>query len=269
MIGSFRRRGVLAGLMAFAAGPLPALAQGSGFSALDVQAMARARAQKPWSPPTRTSAAAAGITYDEYRQIRHRRDRWLWAEQKLPFASNFFAASYSANEIVSLNEVVDGQSRPFDPALFEMPDRLVAATAAGQGLAGYSGFRLFYPLNDPAVLDEIGAFQGASYFRSLGRGQAYGLSARGLSIGTGEQGEEFPDFVAWWLERPKPGATVVVVHALLDSMSCTGAYRFGITPGANTVFDITAKVYPRQSIEKAGSRQPAACSCSTIPIRRM
>ena len=34
----------------------------------------------------------------------------------------------------------------------------------------------------PKVLDEVIAFLGASYFRFLGRGQKYGLSARGLAL---------------------------------------------------------------------------------------
>ncbi len=254
MIGFPRRRGVLAGLLALAATHRPAAAQ-TGFSALSVQALARARSLNPWTPPRRAPGPAAGLTYDQYRQIRFRPDRWLWAgEPSLGFAANFFAAAYSADEIVDLNLAQDGSARPipFDPGLFDMPPALAAATAAGGGLTGYSGFRLLAPINRPGQWDEIGAFQGASYFRSLGRDQAYGISARGLSIGTGDNGEEFPDFVAWWLERPAPGAAFVTAHGLLDSRSCAGAYRFQITPGANTVFEVSAKIYPRVTVDHAG-----------------
>src|SRR3546814_4366954 len=58
----------------------------------------------------------------------------------------------------------------------------------------FSGVRLLSPINNPDVFDEIAVFQGASYFRSLGRGNLYGISARGLSIGTGGPQEEFPLF---------------------------------------------------------------------------
>ena len=256
MTSSLSRRGVLAGLLALATGrPISALAQpAAGFSEWTVQTLAQARSLAPWQPLRRAAGPAGDLTYDEYRQIRFRRDRWLWAGEGLGFAANFFSAAYSADEIVNLNLVQGGAAQPipFDPGLFDMPAPVAAATAASGGLTGYSGFRLLAPFNRPDVWDEIGAFQGASYFRSLGLGQAYGVSARGLSIGTGESGEEFPDFVAWWLERPAPGADSIVVHGLLDSPSCTGAYRFSITPGPNTVFDITAKLYPRQTIDHAG-----------------
>ncbi len=252
---TFRRRGVLASLLAIAASPLAARAQtASGFNGDRVKSLAKARSLAPWRPLPRAAGPAGGLTYDEYRQVRFRRDRWLWAGQERGFAANFFAAAYSADELVDLNVVEDGAERPipFDPGLFEMPAPVTAATAAGGGLTGYSGFRLLAPINQPDVWDEIGAFQGASYFRSLGQNQAYGLSARGLSIGTGKSGEEFPDFVAWWLERSAPGAASVVVHGLLDSPSCTGAYRFQVTPGPNTVFDITATLYPRATIDTVG-----------------
>lgn len=57
---------------------------------------------------------------------------------------------------------------------------------------GYSGLRVHYPLNSPSYFDELFVFQGASYFRALGKGNAYGLSARGLAIKTADPaGEEF------------------------------------------------------------------------------
>ena len=53
----------------------------------------------------------------------------------------------------------------------------------------------------------IGVFLGASYFRVLARGQHYGLSARGLAIDVAAAvPEEFPDFRAFWLERPSADA---------------------------------------------------------------
>ena len=54
-------------------------------------------------------------------------------------------------------------------------------------------------------MDELAVFQGASYFRMLGKGSRYGQSARGLAINCGE-GEEFPLFTDFWLGKPQPGA---------------------------------------------------------------
>ena len=81
----------------------------------------------------------------------------------------------------------------------------------------------------------------------------YGLSARGLAIDTGmPRPEEFPDFTAFWLERPAPGSETVVVYALLDSPSVAGAYRFAITKGEPLVMDVDAALYPRKEIERIG-----------------
>ncbi|HEY1034432.1 MAG TPA: glucan biosynthesis protein G, partial [Pseudoxanthomonas sp.] len=103
------------------------------------------------------------------------------------------------------------------------------------------------------VYDELIAFLGASYFRALGKGHAYGLSARGLALGSGDAGaEEFPIFRAFWIEQPAPGADHLVVHALLDSPSVAGAFRFDMKPGAETVIDVQSRLYPRVDLARAG-----------------
>ncbi|MCP5910397.1 glucan biosynthesis protein, partial [Klebsiella pneumoniae] len=69
---------------------------------------------------------------------------------------------------------------------------------------GFSGFRLHGLLNRPDYLDEIAVFQGASYFRAVGKGQGYGTSARGLAVKTAApSGEEFPVFRAFYVEQPR------------------------------------------------------------------
>ncbi|VEA77722.1 glucan biosynthesis protein G [Salmonella enterica subsp. arizonae] len=94
---------------------------------------------------------------------------------------------------------------------------------------------------------------GASYFRVIGAGQVYGLSARGLAIDTAlPSGEEFPRFREFWIERPKPTDKRLTVYALLDSPRATGAYRFVIIPGRDTVVDVQSKVYLRDKVGKLG-----------------
>lgn len=44
----------------------------------------------------------------------------------------------------------------------------------------------------------------------------------------------------------------LVVYALLDSRSVTGAYRFEIVPGEQTVVDVEARVFLRQEVKKLG-----------------
>jgi len=113
---------------------------------------------------------------------------------------------------------------------------------------GFAGFRIHYALNNPDYLDELAVFLGASYFRALGAKQHYGLSARGLALNTAEPGgEEFPVFEEFWLEQPDPAAKSVTVYALLDSPSAAGAYKFIVTPGADTVMKVRAAVYCRKN----------------------
>jgi glucans biosynthesis protein len=114
---------------------------------------------------------------------------------------------------------------------------------------GFAGFRLHFPLNAPHLFDEVIAFLGASYFRFLGRGQRYGLSARGLGLGLGAKtNEEFPFFREFWIETPDPNAERIVVYALLDGESVTGAFRFEIVPSLETTVDVNVTLFARRTI---------------------
>lgn len=118
---------------------------------------------------------------------------------------------------------------------------------------GYAGFRLHYPLNTDDYFDELISFLGASYFRALAEGQKYGLSARGLAIDTAvPTGEEFPVFKEFWLQRPRWHDNSAVIYALLDSPSITGAYKFTVTPGADTVIHVETRLFTRKEIGKLG-----------------
>jgi glucans biosynthesis protein len=211
---------------------------------------ARALAAGPYAKPP-APATITGLTYDEYFQIRFRGDADLWKDRQPPFRAEFFPPAWLYPRPLPIFEVVAGQARPiaFDPAMFDIPGQHADVAKTWNG---FSGFKLLWPLNEAGKMDEVAVFQGASYFRSLGRGQRYGLSARGLAIGAGEPNEEFPDFTSFWLERPAHDGDAVTVHALMDSPSCTGAYSFTIRPGDDVVFDVAASLFPRTAMPKAG-----------------
>jgi glucans biosynthesis protein len=75
-----------------------------------------------------------------------------------------------------------------------------------------------------------------------------------LAIGTGnlDNREEFPFFKEFWIERPDPKTDMISIHALLDSPSVAGAYRFDIYPSAETSVDVTATLYPRRRMTRVG-----------------
>jgi glucans biosynthesis protein len=118
---------------------------------------------------------------------------------------------------------------------------------------GFSGVRFRYPLNRPGIWDEFAVFQGASYFRAVARGTIYGLSARGLAIGTGgPDPEEFPIFTAFWVHEPQPGERALRLNAILDSDSVAGAFEFTIEPGPETRMRIQNVLFPRRDIASVG-----------------
>ena len=209
--------------------------------------LAKQRAAQPYSAAHgRLPPALAALNYDQVRDIRWRPERALWRAEQLPFEAMFFHLGLYQREPVLINEVSPQGTRhiPYRAADFDYGKNKVQPQAWGD--LGFAGFRLHHHLNSPAYKDELVVFQGASYFRALGAGQQYGLSARGLAIDTvGGKGEEFPRFTEFWLVRPQPGDTQATVYALMDSPRATGAYRFDIQPGAQTVTTVRARIFVR------------------------
>ncbi|MDQ6629590.1 MAG: glucan biosynthesis protein G [Pseudomonadota bacterium] len=225
-----------------------------GFALDDVAARAHDLAATAYKAPVnRMPQELRDLDYDAYRDIRFRPDKALWRGENLPFELMFFHQGRAVPEAIRVNVLEPSGAAvvPFSPALFDYgrnrfdPRKL-------DGL-GFNGFRVHYPINSRDYKDEVLVFQGASYFRSLARGQGYGLSARGLAVDTATaEGEEFPRFVEFWIERPRPKASSLVIYGLLDSKRVTGAYRFVLTPGTETTILVTAKIFLRERVAKLG-----------------
>ena len=217
---------------------------------------ARALAQQPWQNPAQNPATAmpatvSALDFDAYQQIQFRGEQALWANEGLRFQVRLFHAGLYFKRRVQIHEVHDGRARQlaYSPALFDYGRSGLDATRLPADL-GFAGLRLSV---STAPRNDMVAFLGGSYFRAVGGTRQYGLSARGLAVDTAMgRDEEFPDFTAFWLERPSPQSQTVVVHALLDSPGVTGAYRFAITPGENTVMEVDSALYPRREIERIG-----------------
>ncbi|NKF22306.1 glucan biosynthesis protein [Solimonas marina] len=222
------------------------------FDYAKLKGRARAMAGKPWQPPPTTlPKPIAGLDWDRWQSIRFRDGHSLWRDEHLDFQARFFHLGFTVRTPVHLFEVVDGRATEiaYDSAMFDYGKSGVKPGSLPADL-GFAGFRLYY--GDDFQRD-VAAFQGASYFRAVGGEKQYGQSARGLAVDCGlPRPEEFPTFVAYWLERPAAGATSVTVYGLLDSASVTGAYRFILTPGDSFVMDIDTALYLRKPIERIG-----------------
>ena len=231
---------------------MPALCAAFGFD--DVAQRARQLAAQSYKKPDNNlSKELQELSYDQYRDIRFKPERAWWRAQKLPFELMFFHEGLYYNHPVRMNEVSAEGVREirYDAEAFDYgANHLDPKTLRG---LGYAGFRVHYSVNSPRYKDEVLVFLGASYFRALGRGQRYGLSARGLAIDTAlMSGEEFPRFTEFWIERPDAQARELRLYALLDSPRATGAYRFVLKPGVDTVLEVRTQLYLRQNVSKLG-----------------
>lgn len=225
------------------------------FNLDDVAAQAQHLASQPYQPAAwQLPAELKALSYDQYRDIRFKPDHALWRSDKLPFELMFFHLGKFQTRPVRINEIdSQGQVRhiAFDRNGFDYGRNKLSPETWGD--VGYAGFRVHYPINTAAYKDEVIVFLGASYFRAVGAGQHYGLSARGLAIDTeGGSGEEFPRFSEFWIEKPRPDATSLVIYALLESPRAAGAYRFEIHPGADTVTDVQSRLYLRGPVATLG-----------------
>ncbi len=186
------------------------------------------------------------LNYDRYREIRFLREKALWREDGLKFWVEFFHPGYIYREPVHIWEFTEKAAQNirfvqdfFDYGALDIKDQIPVET-------GYAGLRLLHPLNKAEAMDEMAVFQGASYFRVLAKGLRYGQSARGLALDCGgETAEEFPLFTKFWLGKPAPGADSVTLYALLDSVSCAGAYGFTLKPGETTTVEVEATLFFR------------------------
>ncbi len=231
---------------------LPSVSQAFGFD--DVERRARSLASQPYKQPaSQLPKQWLDLDYDQYRDIRFRADHALWHSQKLPFEVMFFHPGFHYVRPVHVNEVVGNEVKevPYSADQFDYGKNKLAPTSTR--FPGFAGFRVHYALNTPRYKDEVLVFLGASYFRALGKGQVYGLSARGLAIDTAlASGEEFPSFTEFWLVRPAPNASELTIYALLDSRRVTGAYRFILKPGSDTAVDVRQRLFLRERVAKLG-----------------
>ncbi len=260
-MSAFTRRTVLSALAASGAGvasvpvlaqqpaqPAPAEPAGSRFSYDDLVKKASDIATAPFDANVPAlPEALAKLDFDAWREIRFRSEKGIIGKPDSPFTLQTFHMGHLFTKAVKINILRDGMAAPFlySPALFDYGKAKFDKPLPPD--LGFAGFRIHYPLNNPGANDELISYLGSSYFRVLGRGQQYGLSARALSVNTGllDNHEEFPFYREFWIDA---GATDhLSIYALLDSVSLSGAYRFDIFPGEESVVDVTATVFVRST----------------------
>jgi len=195
--------------------------------------------------------AVARLDWDHWQAIRFREEHTLWAGEGLRFGVRFAHLGFRLDKAVRMYVVEQGRAQElaYDPAMFDYQNAGLRPGALPANL-GFGGFRLHFHTD---FARDRAAFQGASYFRAVDSGMQFGMSQRGLAIDCGlPTPEEFPDFIAYYIERPARDSNQITVYGLLDSPSVTGAYRFLIDIGESAVMDVDAALYPRREINRMG-----------------
>ena len=218
-----------------------------------LKGQARALANSPYKPaPKVLHQRLIDMSWDDHQRLRFRREQALWGKEDRGFRAEFFHMGRGFQDAVSIYEVVDGQAREvrYNANMFDFSKTNISPGGVTRGL-GFAGFRLHSAVDWER---DVAAFLGASYFRAISTdSRQFGLSARGLAVDTAmNRAEEFPRFTSFWFERPGPNSRDLVLYALMDSESVTGAYRFDLMPGAPFVMEIDAAIYPRKPIERLG-----------------
>lgn len=226
------------------------------FSFENLQRIAAEKAQLPYSAPIVPAPEVLdAIDYDHYQRIRYRGEKSLRLAPGGHIPCQFFHLGKYAKEPVRMHALEQGQAREvlYSNALFDIPEGHPARQLPDG--AGFAGFRIM--AND--LKTDWFAAMGASYFRTSGPYNQYGLSARGVAIDTAmPHPEEFPRFSQYWLEGGGRGQPPVTLYALLEGPSVTGAYKMTadrLTDPRDVhkvVMDIDAVLFARKDVARLG-----------------
>ncbi len=193
---------------------------------------ARELSTQPFTAPA--VAVQAATEFDAFGALAYGKAKRFGKSIRL-----FPAARNIAEKPVELHLLTDGMAR-----------KLIDQT--GMFVGGENrqpaGFRVMRDTGDADWL----AFLGASYFRTSGQENQYGLSARAVAIDTAlADEEEFPAFTAFWIEEHGPDH--VQIYALLDGPSLTGACSFDCRLTDDGVEqDAQISLFLRRSVERLG-----------------
>lgn len=246
--GAAAAAGAAVGLKEAAAEPLD---KAVAFAADTVLKAAMMLAASPYkAPDTPLPSQFSGLTFEQYAAIGRKPGTAVWTGDKVGFSLEPLHRGFVYTTPIVINIVENGMSQRllYDPAEYDF-GKLQPPSAAGD--IGFSGLRILG--DSDQGFQDVAIFQGANFYRSRARGQNFGVTARGLAIRTGDDpGEEFPLFREFWVEKPAPASNTLTIHALLDSQSVTGAYRFTVRALETTIIDTEMTLIGRSATDKLG-----------------
>jgi glucans biosynthesis protein len=218
------------------------------FTPAKVVDIARALAGDTFRPPAPPSLdTLASATPEEVAAIRYRSADLIWAGDNLAFAIEPLHRSRNLPGEVEIY-LVDGpatQRVVYDPARFDFGK---LKPPPGSVQLGFTGFRILH--RDPdGTLQPVLSLLNASLLSAVARGQVPGAIARPLTVHSADQGEEAPQIRFVWIEKPKPIATELVLHAVVDTPSLASALRLTLRVGEAAVVDTECTIFTRKQVD--------------------
>jgi periplasmic glucans biosynthesis protein len=244
---SLEAQSAVAPAKAAAAGGAP-----EAFTAAKAVDIARALAAEPFKPPAPAPLdTLPSATPEEIAAIRYKPTELVWGRDNLAFAIEPLHRSRNLPGEVELYMVEEAMpSRlAYDPSKFDF-GKLTPPPVAAQ--LGFTGFRVHHRGHD-GKLSPVVNLINASILSAITHNQVWGTISRPLTVRSGDQpGEEAPQFRAVWIERPKPVATELVMHGVVDTPSLAGAVRLTLRAGDATVIDTECTIFTRKQVEHFG-----------------
>jgi glucans biosynthesis protein len=227
------------------------------FSFAALKKMAQDRAGRDYVPPPRPDPGIVRqIDYDAHGKLAYRKEAALWADSGSAFPVTFQHVGMFFPKTVKMHVVERAEAREivYNPRLFSAgPDHV--ARGLPPEPSAFAGFWVQERRGGPdwKKSEPWVTFLGASYFRGIGALGQVGLSARGIALAPGTSDpEEFPDFTAFWFEGAARASDPLMIYALLDGPSLSGAYRFALHRTKGVVMDIQAALFLRKDIDRLG-----------------
>ncbi|MEH3116684.1 MAG: glucan biosynthesis protein D [Methylorubrum populi] len=236
--------------------PLALPAAGSPFSGATVPDLARALGNRPFAAQATNDVpdALKNLSREQYEAIRIRPEGLIWGGEPHGFALEPLVRGFYYTDRVALFLVENGVVRPvtYDRTRYEGgTDAGMAALPETDREPGFSGLRIRARFGEEH--QDFAVFQGACFYRMVGKGQAFGVDGRALMLRPADpRGEEFPRWRALFVERPAAPDDPLVIHALIDSDSLAAALRLELRPGATSTAAVTATLVTRKGIDHLG-----------------
>jgi glucans biosynthesis protein len=219
------------------------------FAAAKLLDMARSLAGEPYKAPSPAPLdALSAASPEDLAAIRYKPAELIWAGDNLAFAIEPLHRNRNLPGEVELY-TVDGASASrvaYDPGKFDF-GRLPTPPASAQ--LGFTGFRILHRERE-GKLNPVASLLNASILSAIAPNQVWGAISRPLTVRLADQiGEESPQIRAIWIEKPKPVAMQLVMHAVVDTPSLAGAVRFTLRAGDAVVIDAECTIFTRKQVD--------------------